>query len=198
MERTRGDRSTRRAERAETSGQQPFCPASGKTVALAMYIYRTHALLSGLRSVGLRSFAASPSWSESKEVIYQSPHPTRQNLPRTSLYSHLFRSSHNSSLEDSLPVFVDASDGRTLTRGDLKQLAGRLATGLGRRAGQDAEGGGTVGLFMANSIEWPVAFLGAQKGGYRTALYASSLYVSGCAVHVSSNKLTLCPLQNSV
>lgn len=161
-----------------------------------MYLYRTTTLFSSLCSVGLRSFAASSSWSGSKEVIYWSPHPARQTLPRTSLYAHLFQSDRNSSLGDSLPVFVDASDGRTLTRGDLKQLAGRLATGLRRRAGQDSEGEGTVGLFMGNSIEWPVAFLGAQKGGYRTALYASSLYVSCWECHVRQiSWLTLCPLR---
>lgn len=108
--------------------------------------------------------------STSSLKIYTSPHPSilPSVLPRTSLYSHLFPPT--STLSPALPAFIDALTGQTLTRQDVSDGASNISRALSSRGSKE-----TVGVFLGNGLEWPLVFVGAQKAGWKTALFAASL-----------------------
>ncbi|KAF8755313.1 AMP-binding enzyme C-terminal domain [Rhizoctonia solani] len=62
--------------------------------------------------------------------IYKSQHPDYV-IPRRSVVSNLFPT--ESPYDDSLPAFVEAATGLTLSRGDVKDLSFRIASGSGLR-----------------------------------------------------------------
>ena len=59
-------------------------------------------------------------------------------------------------------ALVDAASGRSLTYGALDHLIGRFAAGL---AAQGFKPGDTLLMFAPNSLEWPIAALGALAAG---------------------------------
>ncbi|KAL7417364.1 hypothetical protein BDY24DRAFT_374655 [Mrakia frigida] len=131
-----------------------------------------------------RSISATPS----PPRIYTSPHASIPSslLPRTSLYSHLFPP--NSTFSPSSPAFIDASTGKSLTRQDVYEGAGKVSRALRRRGGNEV-----VGIFLGNGLDWPLVFVGAQKAGWKTALLAGSLSPSDLShqLSLSSPSLTI-------
>jgi acyl-CoA synthetase (AMP-forming)/AMP-acid ligase II len=59
-------------------------------------------------------------------------------------------------------ALIDGADGRSYTYGDLDRLIGRFAAGL---VASGFKPGDTLLMFAPNSIEWPVAALGAMVAG---------------------------------
>lgn len=93
------------------------------------------------------------------EVIYTSDHPVPP-LPESSLFTYLLPD--NDQFDASLPAFIDGFTGRTLSRGDLKDSALRIATGI-RGLGLKQHDVGM--LWATNSIEWAQAAYGMMAAG---------------------------------
>ncbi|KAI0036169.1 AMP binding protein [Vararia minispora EC-137] len=112
-------------------------------------------------------------------TIYQSPYRP-VFLPRQSLWSFVFHGPHH----PSLPAFVEAPTGRTLTRSELSSLTLQVAYGLRHvlSAGERAKRGDTVMIFSPNSLAWPIVLLGIIANGSRATL-ANSAYTSAELQH---------------
>ncbi|CUA71783.1 AMP binding protein [Rhizoctonia solani] len=94
--------------------------------------------------------------------IYKSTYPDR-TIPRESVFSKLFPK--NPEYDETLPAFIDALNGRTVSRGEVKALSLRLAYGLQRTLG--IKRGETIMIFSPNSLIWPVAMLGCIAAGLK-------------------------------
>ncbi|CUA68067.1 hypothetical protein RSOLAG22IIIB_07742 [Rhizoctonia solani] len=103
--------------------------------------------------------------------IYKSAYPDRV-IPRESVFSKLFPKIPE--YDETLPAFIDALNGRTVSRGEVKALSLRLAYGLQRTLG--IKRGETVMLFSPNSLIWPVAMLGCIAAGLKCSP-ANSAYM---------------------
>ncbi|QRW06907.1 AMP binding enzyme [Ceratobasidium sp. AG-Ba] len=101
--------------------------------------------------------------------IYRSQHPDYV-IPRQSVYSKLFP--NESWYDESLPAYIEATAGRTLTRADVRDLT--LRVGHGVRNLLKTRRGDTVMLFSPNSLTWPLALLGCVAAGLRCTLANSS------------------------
>jgi 4-coumarate--CoA ligase len=98
-------------------------------------------------------------------AILQPPYPPVY-LPSQSLWSFLLNGRQHDS---SLPAYIEAPTGHTLTRADVRKLTLELAHGL-RAAmphGERASRGDTVMIFSPNSISWPIVALGILANGSR-------------------------------
>ncbi|CCO29735.1 putative 4-coumarate--CoA ligase 3 Short=4CL 3 [Rhizoctonia solani AG-1 IB] len=94
--------------------------------------------------------------------IYKSAYPDL-TITRESVFSKLFPK--NPEFDETLPAFIDAVTGRTLSRADVKTLSLRLAYGLQRTLG--IKRGSTIMIFSPNSLIWPVAMLGCIAAGLK-------------------------------
>ncbi|KAG9127778.1 hypothetical protein FRC07_009366 [Ceratobasidium sp. 392] len=94
--------------------------------------------------------------------IYKSSYPDYV-IPRQSVFSKLFPK--EPWCDESLPAFIDAANGRTLSRGGVRDLSLRLAYGLRNVLG--TKRGDTVMIFSPNSLIWPVAMLGCVAAGLK-------------------------------
>lgn len=74
--------------------------------------------------------------------IYKSSYPDYV-IPRESVFTKLFPS--ESRFDESLPAFVEATTGRTLSRGDVRDLSLRL--GYGARNLLKTKRGDTIMIF---------------------------------------------------
>ncbi|CEL60419.1 hypothetical protein RSOLAG1IB_09625 [Rhizoctonia solani AG-1 IB] len=101
--------------------------------------------------------------------IYKSQYP-EYTLPRQSVISNLFPA--ESPYADSLPAFIEAATGLTLSRGDIKDLTFRVASGVRKVLG--TKRGETVMIFCPNSIAWPFTLFGCAAAGLRITLANSS------------------------
>ncbi|CAE6502398.1 unnamed protein product [Rhizoctonia solani] len=101
--------------------------------------------------------------------IYKSQYPDYV-IPRRSVVSNLFPS--ESPYADTLPAFIEAATGLTLTRGDIKDLTFRVASGV--RNVLKTKRGDTVMIFSPNSIAWPFTLFGCAAAGLRITLANSS------------------------
>ncbi|CAE6427281.1 unnamed protein product [Rhizoctonia solani] len=101
--------------------------------------------------------------------IYKSQYP-EYALPRQSVISNLFPA--ESPYADSLPAFIEAATGLTLSRGDIKDLTFRVASGVRKVLG--TKRGETVMIFCPNSIAWPFTLFGCAAAGLRITLANSS------------------------
>ncbi|CAA7259028.1 unnamed protein product [Cyclocybe aegerita] len=110
--------------------------------------------------------------------IYTSQFPSVPVHDR-SLFTHLFHSTPGTNnvggYDGSLPAFVDAPTGTTITRVQLKQLALQLGAGLRAHPALNAKRGDTVLIYSANSLTWPVVLFGSVAAGLRCTL-ANSAY----------------------
>lgn len=98
-------------------------------------------------------------------IIYTSPLPSIP-LYAHSIFTHLFSSSGPHEINGfsaSLPAFIDAITGTTITRGQLKQLALALGYGLQNHPVLSAKRGDTVMIYSPNSLAWPVVIFGSGK-----------------------------------
>ncbi|CAE6437667.1 unnamed protein product [Rhizoctonia solani] len=101
--------------------------------------------------------------------IYKSQYPDFV-IPRRSVVSNLFPA--ESPYADSLPAFIEAATGLTLSRGDIKDLTFRVASGVRKVLG--TKRGQTVMVFCPNSIAWPFTLFGCAAAGLRITLANSS------------------------
>ncbi|KAG8689321.1 hypothetical protein FRC09_012474, partial [Ceratobasidium sp. 395] len=85
---------------------------------------------------------------------------------------------------ESLPAFIDAVNGRTLSRRDVRGLSLRLAYGLRNVLG--TKRGDTVMIFSPNSLIWPVAMLGCVAAGLKCSP-ANSAYTPPELAHQISD-----------
>jgi len=97
--------------------------------------------------------------------IYESDYPT-PFLPQISLFDYLLPSAPGiSPLPDwdpKLPAFIDGRDGRTLSRGLLRDNALGLGAGLHQLG---VRRGSTICIWGYNSLEWVTAAYGSIAGG---------------------------------
>ncbi|QRV92769.1 AMP binding enzyme [Ceratobasidium sp. AG-Ba] len=94
--------------------------------------------------------------------VYRSFYPDYV-IPRQSVFSKLFPK--QPLFDESLPAFIDAVDGRTLSRRDVKDYSLRFAHGL--RNVLQTKRGDTVMIFSPNSLFWPIAMLGCIAAGLK-------------------------------
>lgn len=98
-------------------------------------------------------------------TYYESDH-VAPFLPQQSIFDYLLPSHPGvSPLPDwdpSLPAFIDASDGRTLSRADLRENALRLKTGLNALG---VKRGNVACLWGMNSLEYVQAVYGCLAAG---------------------------------
>ncbi|KAF8633434.1 hypothetical protein AX17_004604 [Amanita inopinata Kibby_2008] len=109
--------------------------------------------------------------------IYSSPAPSVPVVER-SLYTHLFVSSEPNlvgGFPGSIPAFIDAASGTTLTRAALKQLTFTFAHGIRNHPQANAKRGDTILIYSPNSLNWPVVLFGSVAAGLRCTL-ANSAY----------------------
>jgi hypothetical protein len=89
-------------------------------------------------------------------------------IPDSSVFTHLFSSTNPQNVggyPSSLPAFIDAATGTTITRGQLKHLALSLAYGLRNHptTSASAKRGATFLVYSQNSLTWPVVLFGAGR-----------------------------------
>ena len=105
-------------------------------------------------------------------IIYTSPFPSIP-LPAHSIFTHLFSSVGPNDINGfnaSLPAFIDATTGTTITRGQLKKLALALGYGLQKHPALSAKRGDTVMIYSHNSLAWPVVVFGSGRCFYTLEL----------------------------
>ena len=98
-------------------------------------------------------------------IVYKSPLPSVP-LYAHSVFTHLFSSPDPNDVggfKASLPAFIDAVTGTTLTRGQLRKLALALGYGLQKHPTLSARRGDTVMIYSQNSLAWPVVLFGSGK-----------------------------------
>jgi hypothetical protein len=97
--------------------------------------------------------------------IYESDYPC-PFLPQQSIFHYLFPDAPGESplpsFDPSLPAFIDGRDGRTLSRGLLRENALRLGAGLHQLG---VKPGSAACVFGYNSLEWVQAAYGSIAGG---------------------------------
>ena len=130
-----------------------------------------------------------------------SPHtiegePLAQALPNVTL-PQLIRERARRHPDDI--ALVDAASGRSTTYGELDRLVGRCAAGL---AAQGFKPGDVLVIFAPNSIDWPIAALGAMAAG-GVVSGANPMYLAGDLAHQIRNSgarfaLTIPPLLATV
>ncbi|TCD66541.1 hypothetical protein EIP91_001262 [Steccherinum ochraceum] len=112
-------------------------------------------------------------------TIYKSHLPSIQ-VPEESLYSHLF-GTRFLDFPPSRPAYIDANTGRTISRGDVRELTLSFGHGLKHafrsRGGVQLSRGDVVLILSPNSIAWPIMLFGAMSAGLRVTL-ANSSYVA--------------------
>ena len=80
-------------------------------------------------------------------------------------------------------ALVDAASGRSSTYGEVDLLIGRCAAGL---AAQGFKPGDVLMIFAPNSIDWPVAALGAMAAG-GVVSGANPMYLAADLAHQLRN-----------
>ncbi|EAU91467.1 AMP binding protein [Coprinopsis cinerea okayama7 len=110
--------------------------------------------------------------------IYRSPLPDVPVFNR-SIFTHLFPPTsppaHIGQWNESVPAYIDAPSGTTITRGQTKKLSLALAYGLRNHRNLQAKRGDTVLIYSQNSLTWPIALFGSVAAGLRATL-ANSAY----------------------
>ena len=96
-------------------------------------------------------------------------------------------------------ALVDAASGRSTTYGEVDTLIGRCAAGL---AAQGFKPGDVLVIFAPNSIDWPIAALGAMAAG-GVVSGANPMYLAADLAHQMRNSgarfaLTIAPLLATV
>ncbi|KIJ36336.1 hypothetical protein M422DRAFT_34299 [Sphaerobolus stellatus SS14] len=99
--------------------------------------------------------------------IYRSTNPYIP-IPERSIFTQVFSNNYDSSL----PAYIDAPTGFTLTRGDVRKLSLEFGWGLRNILGQRR--GDIMAIFSPNSVQWPIALLGGIAAGMRITTVNSS------------------------
>ena len=101
-------------------------------------------------------------------TIYTSRYP-RLDLPSESLWTSIFHATRH---DPSLPAFIEAATGRTLSRAELRNLSLQFAHGVRTCLPEDIRlsRGDTAMIFSPSSYAWPIALLGLVAGGVRSSL----------------------------
>ena len=107
-------------------------------------------------------------------TIYRSPIPDFPT-PDASLFTFLFEGKVDREIPGTIPVFIDAPTGRTVTRSEFKTACLSFGWGLknvfaSRLKGVEITRGDTVMIFSPNSFAWPLALFGSIAAGLKTTL----------------------------
>ncbi|KAK7057531.1 4-coumarate--CoA ligase-like 7 [Favolaschia claudopus] len=128
--------------------------------------------------------------------IYTSPYPSHP-IRSTSVWTRLFASRDASAdvggYPGSLPAFIDADSGATITRAQLVHLTLSFAYGLKHHPNTSpvATRGSTVLIFSPNSLAWPVVLFGSVAAGLRCTLANSAYTRTELAFQYSDSGATL-------
>lgn len=105
-----------------------------------------------------------------------------------SLYNHLFPD--NDPFPANTPAFIDSETGRSVSRGELRQLTLQLAYGLRNTlptlGAPQLTRGDTVMVFSPNTIAFPLMLFGIVAAGLRATL-ANSAYTASELAHQYSD-----------
>ena len=109
--------------------------------------------------------------------IYTSPYPPTP-IANESAYTFL-ASTHFADFPPEAPAFIDAASGKTISRGEWRELTLSLAWGLRHElhklGGPVLQRGDVAMIFSPNSIAWPIMLFGGVAAGIRMTL-ANSAY----------------------
>ncbi|KAI0079315.1 AMP binding protein [Panus rudis PR-1116 ss-1] len=110
-------------------------------------------------------------------VIYPSPHP-KIEVAQESIWTFLFQTTFDRH-PSSAAAFIEASTGRSVSRGELKQLCLSFAHGIRdyfpKVGGVPLKRGDTLMIFSPNSLSWPIMLYGSLAAGLPATL-ANSAY----------------------
>lgn len=110
-------------------------------------------------------------------TIYTSPYPPTP-VRDESIYTYLAQTRFADYPADR-PAYIDAATGKTISRGEWKELTLSLAWGLRHElpklGGVPLQRGDVAMIFSPNSIAWPVTLFGGIAAGLRMTL-ANSAY----------------------
>ncbi|KAF8908005.1 AMP binding protein [Mucidula mucida] len=112
-------------------------------------------------------------------TIYRSSYPDVPLVHR-SVFSHFLDDSKPGYIghwPDTVPAFIDAVSGTTISRSETRALSLALAFGLRNHPGIRAKRGDTALLYSPNSLAWPVVVFGSIAAGLRTS-FANNAYTS--------------------
>ena len=108
--------------------------------------------------------------------IYTSPHASVP-VANESIYTHL-AVTRFADFPPERPAFIDAATGKTITRGEWRELALSMAWGLRHElhklGGPVLQRGDVAMIFSPNTIAWPVMLFGGVAAGIRMTLANSS------------------------
>ena len=109
-------------------------------------------------------------------TIYTSPYPPVP-VPNESIYTYLAQTRYSEHAPDA-PAFIDAASGKTISRGEWRELTLSLAWGmrhaLPKLGGVAVTRGDVAMIFSPNSIAWPVVLFAGIAAGLRMTLANSS------------------------
>lgn len=101
-------------------------------------------------------------------IIYDAPYPA-PFFPQQNVFQYLFPEAPGISplqmFDESLPAFIDGKTGRTLSRGELKNTALRLAATMRDPAKMGLNRGDVACLWGFNSLEWVIAAYACMAAG---------------------------------
>lgn len=111
-------------------------------------------------------------------TVYRSPIPDIA-APEESLFTFLFEGNVDHEIPGTIPAFIDASTGRTVTRSALRTACLSLGWGLknifaSKLGGVEIARGDTVMIFSPNSFVWPLALFGSVAAGLKMTLANAS------------------------
>ena len=110
-------------------------------------------------------------------TVYRSPIPDIA-APEESLFTFIF-DRVDREVPGTIPAFIDAPTGRTITRSELRTACLSLGWGLrnifaSKFGGVELKRGDTVMIFSPNSFAWPVALFGSIAIGLKMTLANAS------------------------
>ncbi|KAF9039471.1 AMP binding protein [Hymenopellis radicata] len=106
--------------------------------------------------------------------------PIRRSLVHHSVFSHFLDDSKPGYIghwPGTVPAFIDAVSGTTISRSETRALSLSLAFGLRNHPGIRAKRGDTALLYSPNSLAWPILVFGSIAAGLRTS-FANNAYTS--------------------
>ncbi|QRV92780.1 AMP binding enzyme [Ceratobasidium sp. AG-Ba] len=102
--------------------------------------------------------------------VYRSRYPDYA-IPRQSVYSKLFPK--QPLYDESSPAYIEATTGRTLTRGDVRDMSLKVACGI-RNLLKTKKGDFSSEFYSPNSLTWPLVLFGCVAAGLRCTLANTS------------------------
>jgi 4-coumarate--CoA ligase len=126
-------------------------------------------------------------------TIYKSPFPEPPLPSPTSLFHFHFPPGVYDKAKDSLPAYVDALTGDTLTQGEVRDNS--LSIGYGLRNLKGIKKGDVALIFSTNSLEYAVAFFACQAAGLIVTPASASYTSHELAYHIKDSTAKIAFIQ---